>query len=394
MKKYGHGGDIYSGKIAYDFSANINPLGMPESVKKALVNAADSCEHYPDSACRELVDAIVRHEAGEFLLCGDDWELQSGNTGCEAGSSSQSGYSSGKRVWLPGSGHIVCGNGAADLIYRMVYVLRPRKALLPAPSFVEYAKALEGVRCEIVYYMMKEEQMFDIREDICEWITNDMDMLFLCNPNNPVGSTIEPSVLEKVIERCDKKQVYVVLDECFMEFVDGAQHKSGRKYVAKYSNVILLKAFTKIYAMAGLRLGYGICRDDGLIERVWDEGQCWSVSVPAQAAGVAALEERDYVKRTRAYVAQEREYLRSHLERLGCLVFHGEANYLFFRVPNGLEQLGERLLEQGIAIRDCSNYVGLNSSYYRIAVRTHVENEILIDAMKCICDGIDGDRFE
>lgn len=341
MAEYIHGGDIYTRKIEHDFSANINPLGMPETAVSALVSNVSEFEVYPDINCTRLVKAIAQFE----------------------GVSEK---------------NILCSNGAADLIYRISYALKPKKALLTAPSFSEYALALKNVDCEIEYETLFEEKSFELTESVLERIP-EADIFFLCSPNNPVGNTVKPELLERIVKQCKKSGTQLVADECFMDFVTGSEKYSAKRYLD--SGIIILKAFTKIFAMAGLRLGYMLCSDIEIIDRVGECGSCWSVSSAAQIAGTAALSEKGYIEKTRAYVAAEREYLTNELKRLGFRVFPSEANFIFFKSGTDIEK---PLLERKIAVRGCENYVGLNSGFFRIAVRKHDENKLLINTIERI----------
>ncbi len=339
MERFEHGGDIYSRQIAYDFSANINPLGLPGGVRKALISHVDDSVHYPDVSAAGLRAAIAEHE--------------------------------GMRA-----GQVVCGNGAADLIYRIVWTLKPQKALLLAPTFSEYERALRSVGCDVGFHMLREEEAFALREDFLDKIDGN-DMIFLCNPNNPTGRTIPGELMSRIAARCRKSGCVLVVDACFWDFVE--KESSVTEKGRFVENAIILKAFTKFYAMPGLRLGYVLCEDEVLAERIRSCGQCWAVSVPAQVAGMAALRETEYVEATLKLIPKEREYLFEALTGLGMKVYPSEANFLLFRCDRPLDRL---LLKEGIAIRSCENYEGLEYGFFRIAVRSHDENEILIRAIE------------
>ncbi len=341
MSKQIHGGDVYRHPGVMDFSSNINPLGTPESVKKAVCDSMEQVSCYPDVFYSALKTSLANYEGIA--------ERQ-----------------------------LICGNGAAELIFSFVMALRPRKALLPIPTFAEYGQALEAVGCEIVYYPMKE---FRIGEEILEQLTPELDMLFLCNPNNPTGFLIENRILKMIMDRCKSMQIHLLLDECFLDFVEGGNDFSKKNLADAYQNIFILKAFTKRYAMAGLRLGYGICGNEELLERMSHMVQPWNVSIPAQAAGLAALKEKDYVKKAQTLVHEERRYLKESLKNLGFKVYDSQANYIFFQ---GAQDLYEKCLEKNIMIRDCSNYPGLEKGFYRVAVRTHDANCMLIQVLESI----------
>ena len=334
-----HGGDIYRHPGVIDFSVNTNPLGTPESVKRAVQESVAKIEHYPDVRCEALRKAISRFEQVNME-------------------------------------EILCGNGAAELFFAAVQAVWPQKALVIAPSFSEYEEALRSVGAEIEYYYLCEEDNFQIREDYVDKLSEEIDMIFLCNPNNPTGQTIDRDMLIKILDRCKKQNIVVILDECFLEFLDEPNRYEMSDLRGEYPNLLIIKAFTKIFSMPGLRLGYAISSNQDILEEMSWKLQQWNVSVPAQMAGVAALEKpKEYIRQTREYVSGQREYMRNIMKMMGYVVFASKANYLFFKGRPGLEK---EALEAGFLIRDCQNYEGLSEGFYRIAVRTKEENERLI----------------
>lgn len=271
---------------------------------------------------------------------------------------------------------IFCGNGAAELFFTAVQAVWPQKALVIAPSFSEYEEALRSVGAEVEYYYLCEEDNFQIRGDYVDKLSEEIDMIFLCNPNNPTGQTIDRDMLIKILDRCKKQNIVVILDECFLEFLDEPNRYEMSDLRGEYPNLLIIKAFTKIFSMPGLRLGYAISSNQDILEEMSWKLQQWNVSVPAQMAGVAALEKpKEYIRQTREYVSGQREYMRNIMKMMGYVVFASKANYLFFKGRPGLEK---EALEAGFLIRDCQNYEGLSEGFYRIAVRTKEENERLI----------------
>ena len=366
--EFEHGGnwagyEEICGEEILDFSANVSPFGLPENVREAASASLKNAYRYPDLECRNLRNAI----ADKYDLCSD---------------------------------HVLCGNGAADLIYRIAYAAKPRRAIVPTPDFSEYEKALQQVGCEIEYWEWMrgdysvEKWLYngrrvlttecdkiqtcvvpasDLSDDI---LSEDLDMIILSNPNNPSGCLYSPDFLRELTAKCEQNQILLVVDECFMDFVDSARTYSLLEFVADCRNLVVLRAFTKFYGMAGLRLGWCATSNAELIAGMKKAGPPWSVSIPAQAAGMAALSEDSYADRLRGYISVERQQLLFGLQRLGLRVIPGAANYiLFYSERTDLAQL---LLERGIAIRDCSNYVGLGPGWYRVAVRLREENERLL----------------
>ncbi len=342
-----HGGDTVSFEMEYgyeplDYSANCNPLGVPSGVKRAISQAAEKIDEYPDPLCRKLTAAISGYEGvpPEFVLC---------------------------------------GNGSADLIDRLVYARKPLKAVITDPTFAEYERCLMNISCHIIHHHLSENDGFRVTDNIIFLLQPDVDVLFLCSPNNPTGLTIENDLLQKILNICLELNILLVIDECFNGFLDNPDLHTLKPKLQVCANLLILKAFTKIFGMAGVRLGYCLSSDAKLLAGMRIAGQPWAVSSLAQAAGIAALLEKDYVQTARVLIQEEREYLSGALRTLGMQVYDSEANYIFFRTD--IPELTGKMREKGILIRDCSQYPGLSSGYYRIAVRTHSENIRLIDEL-------------
>ena len=403
-----HGGDWYSfweefGSEPLDFSANVSPLGLPESARDAARRVLCESARYPDPFCRALREAIAKEYRVPV-----EW--------------------------------IFCGNGAADIIYRIAYAARPRRALLLAPCFAEYERALRRAGAEVDFYFPDAlskgrnkkgsaseletavvpdspamlAQGFRIT-DVSRFLRHihpDTDMIMLGEPNNPTGLCTDRTVLTEIADYCEARGIRLVLDECFMDFVsDGKERswfhrwgllqeegKAKLREPIRYRNVCVIRAFTKFYGMAGLRLGWCAIPDREFLGEVILAGPPWSVSCAAQAAGIAVFGDHAYRDRLRAMVGRERPRLIKGLQRLGFFVLPGEANYLMFFVPGSLYRgklksketdgaehnwsgplnLCDLLRPYGIMLRDLQSFYGLESGWYRTAVRTEGENERLL----------------
>ncbi len=342
MEKHIHGGDVYHHQGCIDFSANCNPLGTPRKVKEAIIESLDHINDYPQVGCFPLKKAIAEYEHTDFS-------------------------------------QVICGNGAAEVIFTFCRAVSPKKALVPAPTFAEYQQALYSVGCQVEFFYLDEKKQFRLDEDFISALTPDLDIIFLCNPNNPTGLLVEKEVLKKLLDRCRQLDIFMAVDECFLDFVPEPEKYTLKEYLKDYENLFLFKAFTKRYAMAGVRLGYGLCGNGKLLEKMESMCQPWNVSSLAQAAGLAALKETAYVEEGRQVTFQELDYLKKELSALGYPVYPSQANYVFFKGP---EDLYEKLEKKKILIRDCSNYTGLCKGYYRVAVKNHEENRALIQALK------------
>lgn len=345
--KHIHGGNVYQYKNCIDFSANCNPLGTPESVKRAVKDCLEHICEYPQVGCTELKKAIGQYEGVQ-----EDF--------------------------------IICGNGAAELIFTLCHTLKPQKALLQAPTFAEYEEALRSVECDCDYFYLKEEKNFSMNDEeeeerFLQKLRGGYDIVFLCNPNNPTGMLLRRDFLLRILNICKQQGIFLVVDECFLDFVKEPERYTLKAFLPDYDNLFLLKAFTKRYAIAGIRLGYGLCGSQALLEKMDSMTQPWNVSVMAQAAGIAALKEREYVQKGRELVFREAAFLKEELTKLGFKVYPCAASYIFFR---GREDLFEQCVQKGILIRDCSNYEGLQQGYYRVAVRKHEDNCTLLRVLE------------
>jgi len=387
-----HGGDIYrygagllasvsgSGALT-DFSANINPLGMPESVRAAAEEGVLFSEHYPEPDSRSLCRALAGYESQNLLRGADR---------------------------LTADENIICGNGAAELIYAACRALGPGKGICFAPAFAEYEQALSAAGSYAANVELSSRSGFCVTRECAEQAAGLMaagekkpDMLFVCLPNNPTGELIEEGIFDELLDACRRSGTFLFLDACFAELCGGDEAEHCRRMIMRsleYERCLVLRAFTKIFAMPGLRLGYLLCRGAGIISGIRAQLQPWDVSLPAQSAGLAALRETGFITKSRSYISQEKEYLLRELARLendGLIsgIYGHAANFIFFssryQCADGAG-LGTALLRDGFLIRDCGNFAGLEDVYYRLAVRTHEENMRLISAMDQIFQKEDG----
>ncbi len=351
MQQNIHGGDIYSRQIRLDFSVNGNPLGMPDAAVRALRAAIQHVGEYPDITAAALTEAVSLMLSRE---CGRE---------------------------IPEE-YLLFGNGASELFLAVVHALKPRNIVIPVPSFYGYEYVAEAAGSHIKSVYLPEETAFCPGQELLQALIEDTDLLFLANPNNPTGQLMSPEYLQELLEHCRQRGIIVVLDECFIEFceTDREQPKSLLGKIHLYENLLLVRAFTKSFAMPGVRLGYLVCSNAELREKIHKQLPEWNLSVFAQRAGIACAEQSEkYLRDTVEYVKNERAYLREGLEALGIRVVSGEADFLLLHTT---QPIYDRLLAKGILIRNCENFRGLGAGYYRIAVKKHEENEVLLQELK------------
>ncbi len=344
MRRYEHGGASHeSGDIWLDFSVNVNPLGLPDAAKQAIISSVDRFSTYPDCECTALRAALSKKHYVEM-------------------------------------DQILCGNGASDLIFRICAAYPEQSALTLAPTFSEYERSMRLFGGTVQEYALHKENDFAITDDVLQALDNSIDLFFLCNPNNPTGKLIDAPLLNSILDRCNQHLILLVIDECFLEFTKGT---SLIPAISKHGNLLILRAFTKYYGMAGLRLGY-LVGNPALLYRVAPFGPEWSVSSAAQIAGIAALAEPNWESRTRALIETERRYMERALTELGLKVFNSQGNFLLIESEYPLYRA---LLQKQILVRACDNFSGLDERFVRIGLRTHDDNMALIRAIREVLYG-------
>lgn len=347
-----HGGNIYGNEIEYDFSVNLNPLGPPKSVRDALAAALNHVEEYPDPEYRELRRGLANY-----------WQLA--------------------------EEQLVPGNGASELIPVIIRTLSPKSCMVTAPCYSGYETALNAAApsCRIHRIPLRAEDDFTLPENICQEIARvKPNLLILTNPNNPNGKRISANRLREIVDACRTAGTVLLVDECFLALSGGDEDSLIHCIRSEALPAVVLRAFTKTFAIPGVRLGYAVCSAP-TAERIRRELPEWNLSVFAQYTGTAALEAAaggtsGYLAASVEMIAREREYLTAELESLGFRVFPSDANYILFQSRD--RELHQKLLDKGILIRDCRDYHGLTAGFYRTAVRTHRENTALLRCLRNI----------
>lgn len=367
-----HGGNIYGNEIEYDFSVNLNPLGPPKSVRDALAAALNHVEEYPDPEYRELRRGLVNY-----------WQLA--------------------------KEQLVLGNGASELILGIIRTLAPKNCMVTAPCYSGYETALNAAApsCRIHRIPLRAEDDFTLPENICQEIARvKPNLLILTNPNNPNGKRISANRLREIVDACRMAGTVLLVDECFLALSGGDEDSLIHRIRSEELSAVVLRAFTKTFAIPGVRLGYAVCAGP-MAERIRRQLPEWNLSVFAQYAGLAALEAvtretstretsalgtvtlgtaagetSNYMAASVEMIAREREFLSDELEKLGYRVFPSDANYILFQSRD--RELHRKLLDKGILIRDCRDYHGLTGGFYRVAVRTRRENTALLRCLRNI----------
>jgi threonine-phosphate decarboxylase len=325
-----------------DFSANINPLGPPHALKEKWNEFYQKIMVYPDPHASQLKDRIAKTE--------------------------QISVDS-----------IMIGNGAAELITLVARLLAGEKVLIAQPTFSEYEKACTANECEILYYQLREPD-FELNLDELRPNLINAGALFLCNPNNPTGIQYPTSTIISLIEECEKQNCFVILDEAFFDFL--TEYNSFIPYINRFSNLIIIRSMTKMFAIPGIRLGY-IVAEPNIIARISQLQSNWSTNTIALLAGELCLQNESFIKKTQEYICNERQRIFDFFKQQEYVVSPSKVNFYLLRDPYLKDQfeLFEFLLHKGIIPRHTFNFPGLEGRWLRFAVRGCEDNHQLMEVL-------------
>lgn len=362
-----HGGNIYKifrekniDKIL-DYSSNINPYGLPENLKKEIFEKLFVLERYPDPDYIELREKIA----------------EKNNLNIE---------------------NIIVGNGATEIIFLFMKILSPKKVLIVSPTFGEYERAIKASTLandslEINYFELKETENFVLNVKNLETeLENNYDLLILCNPNNPTGQFLKLKKLEEILKICEQKNTKLFIDEAFVEFVEDWENESIINSKENKENLFVIRAFTKFFAIPGLRLGYGICFNNNLLKKMLEKKEPWSVNNIADLAGKTVLDDENYIQKTKEWIKDQKKYMYENLNKIeGLRAYKTEVNFILLKIEDNLLEKGldvknlrKKMLEKGILIRDASNFIYLDKHYFRLAIKDKLNNEKVIETLTSI----------
>jgi threonine-phosphate decarboxylase len=353
-----HGGNVY--KVAreqgvpvdhiVDFSASINPLGTPVTGLRAIRSALKQIVHYPDPDCWKLRQELAQQ-------CGADPDM------------------------------ILIGNGSTELIHLLPRALTMNSALIVGPTFEEYARALMAAGSSVQYVHARREERFRPPvEEVLRQLSSKrsrFDAVFVCNPNNPTGQVMTRQIVRHLVEVVDRQEGWFIVDEAFIDFCPS---QSVVSILRAYPRMIVLRSLTKFYAMPGLRIGYlvGACK---VVDRLKDRQPPWSVNSLAQEVFHTVLRDHAYATKSRIFMRHERSRFVHGLRSLfGVQVYPSAANFFLIELPawTCACEVTDRLASEGLLVRDCSTFPGLDAQMIRVAIRTAKENRRLIAALRAI----------
>ena len=350
-----HGGNIYrferEGMEVLDFSSNINPLGVPQKFTDIAKKSFDKLVNYPDPYYIEL-----RKKIAEFNSVDMD--------------------------------NIIVGNGATEILFLYIRALKPKKVLILAPCFAEYERALKSVGAQIEYFELKEKNNFypDIQTLKKKLEGQHYDLFLFCNPNNPTGQLIKFDDVKDLAAICKKQDMKIFIDEAFIEFVENWKEKTAA--LLKNKDVFIMRAFTKFFAIPGLRLGYGISFDEELMNKLQAEKEPWSVNTFANLAGLVMLDDKDYIEKSEKWILEEKEFMYKELSEFQYLEpYRTECNFILLKIHNiSSTSLRDKMIEKNILIRDASNFKFLDYHFIRLAIKDRESNIKVLEALADIME--------
>ena len=334
------------------FGANVNPLGLSGQVKKDLAAHLDVISSYPDRNYTDLKNTIASY----------------------TGTSAE---------------HIVVGNGSTELISLLISQRAPKKALLLGPTYSEYARELNLVGGTLEYYNLKEEQDFKLDiSDLTDALKSDIDLLIICNPNNPTSSAISTPDIRELLAVCRSLGIFVMIDETYIEFAPEGAALSAVPLVPEFDNFMVIRGVSKFFAAPGLRFGYGLTSNQAFLQTLLTHQNPWSLNSVGAYAGERMLKDTDYIKKTWTLIDSERTRMCTELSGLDTVkIYPAYANFVLVRIlKEGLTSFNvfEKAIHQNLMIRDCSSFESLKGEYVRFCIMNPEDNDRLLEVFRSL----------
>ncbi len=353
-KDHFHGSDLEKIEKIYgikkenitSFSANVNPLGISPLLKDGIAKHIDCITTYPDRDYVELRNSIAQY-------C--NTELES----------------------------IIVGNGSTELISLFIQILQPKKAMILGPTYSEYEREIALGGGKTIYYPLKEENDFilDPKHFISK-LSEDIDMLVICNPNNPTGTAIENKDMRLILDACKECDIFVMVDETYVEFAKNIDKVSSVSLTRTYGNIAILRGTSKFFAAPGLRLGYAICSNSDLMQKVNQRKDPWTINSIAVVAGNLMFKDTEYIQKTKDLIKSERDRLFKIFEESSRFKpYRPQGNFMLLQIlEDGItsQMLFDRCIKKGLMIRDCSTFPYLGDNYIRFCFMNPEDNNRLV----------------
>ena len=333
--------------VLYD--ANLNPLGIPVSVKQSIANNIGSIIKYPDIYYANLKTAIADY-AGTTLE------------------------------------RIIMGNGSPDLLRLFAALLTPKKTMLLVPSSSEYEKVVTSYGCEAVFYELDEEKDFELDvEDLIKTLDSSLDLLILGNPNNPTSKRITREDIASIAEACKSLDIFLLVDEMYVEFLDDYEEVTAVPLTDKFENLAVLRSVSKFFAVPGLRFAYAVMNNEELSNIIDLTTTKNNIATLSAIAGIDMFKDTKYIEDSRSTIHTERSLV--YLAMAPCRtikLYKPAANFMLMKLLN--EDLNSSLVAEhcglrGIMIRRCDDIRGLSNKYIRFCFMNPKQNDLMVNTI-------------
>lgn len=355
-KDHFHGSDLEQIEAIYhikkediiSFSANINPLGISGKLRSSLSQQLDAISSYPDREYKDLRRCMAAYAGTQME-------------------------------------HVIVGNGSTELISLFIQTYGPKKAMILGPTYSEYEREISLAGGTTLYYPLREERGFQMdAEDLCSSLNDSLDLLVLCNPNNPTSTAIARQDMRKILDACLQYGIFVMVDETYVEFTSEEDKISSVPLTHYYNNLIILRGTSKFFAAPGLRLGYAITGNQDLLRKIVTRQNPWSISSLAEIAGKLMFQDQDYIRKTRELIQGERSRLYQLLQGWDTVtVYPPMANFMLVKLKKeqvDADLLFDHCIRQGLMIRNCSTFPFLNNQFIRFCFMLPEQNDRLMKA--------------
>ena len=332
------------------FGANVNPLGLSDTLKADLAAHLDLLSSYPDRNYTALKKAI--------------------GTYCQI---------------LPE--HVIVGNGSTELISLLIQTRKPQKTLVLGPTYSEYGRELDLVGSSVHTYLLKETDQFHLDLDnFCAEIRKEYDLVILCNPNNPTSSALKTSEIQTILDCCRETASFLMIDETYVEFAPDISEITSMSLIRSYDNLMILRGVSKFYAAPGLRLGYGATSNKQFLQDLLLMQNPWSLNSLGAYAGEKMLQDQNYIQKTRELILSERERMCAEPSKIDALtIYPAYANFVLVKInKDGVTSADvfEFLIKRGLMVRDCSSFKELGGEYFRFCIMAPEDNERLVQGVR------------
>lgn len=357
-KEHFHGSDLEKIEQVYgikkeditSFSANVNPLGVSYKLRKTLSSHIDAITSYPDREYTSLRKAIASYA---------DTRME----------------------------HVLVGNGSTELISLFIQFLAPKDALIIAPTYSEYDREISLGEGHFHYFELKEE--LDFRFEPARFqkeLSSNIDLVIICNPNNPTSSFINQSDMKEILSLCQQNNTFVMVDETYVEFAENMEEITAIPLTESFENLVVLRGISKFFASPGLRLGYAISGNQELLKNVNEKKNPWSINSLAAIAGEIMFQDTEYISETKELIFSERKRIVDALKETGIFkVYKPSANFVLLRILKPgvtASDVFDLCIRKGLMIRDCSTFPYLNESYIRFCFMSKEKNDELLAVLK------------